>query len=440
MLNDFLKYIWENKLASRKDRILLAVSGGIDSMTMAHLFSKAGFIAGIAHCNFSLRGNDADLDEELVRQFASGLGFEFHVIRFDTKEYASRRKISIQMAARELRYAWFEKLRQEHNYRSTAVAHNLNDNVETILINLVRGTGITGLTGMSPSGNGIIRPLLFASRERIGEYCSANGIAYREDRTNAETKYMRNKIRHLIIPVLRELNPSVEESITATSERLNGTLEILTGYIESLKKSLIREKGENIVFNIPGIKSVSPSASLIFELFREYGISGATSGDLLRVINGRSGGRILTPTHRIIRSRDELIITKLESVTTGEYRIEEIHGFSSLPFITSAQIIDNEQDLKFSGSRAIAWLDYEKIIFPVLFRRWKKGDLFYPFGMKQPKKLSDYFIDRKYSVPDKEKALILESGGEIVWIVGERIDDRFRVDESTSLILRLECK
>ena len=439
MLDDFLKFIWKNRLASRKDRILLAVSGGIDSMVMAHLFREAGFNTGIAHCNFCLRGEESDLDEDLVRKYASSNKLQFHVISFDTKEYASRKKISIQMAARELRYEWFEKIRKDFSYRTTAVAHNMNDNIETVIINLIRGTGITGLTGIKPAGDGIIRPLLFATRTRIEEYCSRNCIEYREDRTNAETRYMRNKIRHLVVPVLRELNPSVVESVSATSDRLEGTLEILTGYIDSIRRSVIQNIGDNVIFSINGLKNLSLSGSLLFELFRPYNIGSKTSGDLLKVINGRTGGQVLTPTHRIIRNRDELIVTPIRIVMNDVSIIENIEELLAHPHIKSAQITDNSQNLKFSAGRSVAFLDYEKIHFPLIIRKWKKGDSFHPFGMKHQKKLSDYFIDRKYSIIDKEKALIMESGGDIVWIIGERTDDRFKVTGATSLVLRLEC-
>lgn len=386
MLNDFLKFIRQNRLAIRKDRIVLAVSGGIDSMVMAHLFIEAGYTPGIAHCNFSLRGREADLDEELVRQFASEHKLEFYSVRFDTKEYAREKKLSVQMAARELRYEWFEKIRREGNFCSTAVAHNLNDNVETILINLIRGTGITGFTGMKPSGNGIIRPLLFATRSRIKEFSSNNGVVYREDTSNAETRYMRNKIRHLVVPVLKEINPFIEESILATAKRLEGTLEILTNYIESIRNFTSHKNGEITAYNIGSLSTIPLSSSLIFELFKPYGINSTTSVDLLNVLNGRTGGQILTASHRLIRNRDELIVSPLKVMGTHEFNIDDFTGFSVIPLIASAEIIDYNHDMKFPDDKLLAFLDYEKISFPVTVRKWKKGDLFFPFGMKHKKK------------------------------------------------------
>jgi tRNA(Ile)-lysidine synthase len=440
MLHEFLKYIRENRLASRKDRILLAVSGGIDSMVMADLFVEAGFTPGIAHCNFTLRGNDADLDEELVRHFASDHGLRFHSVRFDTKGYASANRLSIQMAARELRYNWFGDLRHEYNYRVTAIAHNKNDNVETILINLVRGTGITGLTGIKPSGNGIIRPLLFATREDIEAYSKEKGVPFREDSSNAETKYTRNKLRHLVIPVLKEINPSVEESIASTASRLEGTLEIFVNYIESIRKSSSRTRGDEVIFDIRSLQSLPLTDSLAFELFRQYGINATTAGNLVKVINGRTGGQVITHSSRLVRNRGELIVTPLELGGPGEYLVENAEGFSGLPFIASAALSDNYQDLDLKGDKSVAFLDFEKLTFPVTVRKWRKGDAFFPFGMKHPRKLSDYFIDRKFSLPQKEKMMLMESGGKIVWIIGERIDDRFRVTPATSVVLRLESK
>jgi len=250
MFEEFKSYIKKNNLFRKHDRILMAVSGGIDSMVMSHLFIRLGTEKGIAHCNFSLRGVESDLDEELVKDFACKNGIPFYSIRFNTLEHASSNGISVQMAARELRYEWFEKTRFENSYRLTAVAHNLNDNIETMLINLTRGTGLTGLSGMRPSANMIIRPLLFASRQGIEKYCIENRVPFREDKSNAETKYTRNKIRHLVIPVLKEINPSVEVTLNETAARLAGIDEIVSEYIESIRSGASFKKGTTTIFNV----------------------------------------------------------------------------------------------------------------------------------------------------------------------------------------------
>jgi len=438
MLDEFLKYIQENKIIKKNDPVLLAVSGGIDSMVMTHLFIAAGTAIGIAHCNFCLRGKESDLDEEMVKEFADKNEIRFYSKRFATRDYASKKGISVQMAARELRYEWFETLRKENKFSSVAVAHNLNDNIETLLINLVRGTGITGLTGMKPVSKKIVRPLLFATRRKIMDYCIANRISYREDKSNAETKYTRNKIRHMVIPVLQEINPSIEETLNETAERLSGIHEIVTEYINGVRKKVSIKRKEGIIFNIDKLRNLHVGKAVIFELFRPFGITGAISGDLIRMLASRSGTQVFTRTHRILKNRNEILVYPLEPATTQYFEINDISDLSDTPGILSAGIITDLLDYKIPDDQHVACIDYDKVIFPLIIRKWKRGDYFYPLGMKQRKKLSDYFIDRKFSLVEKEKALILETDGKIVWIIGERIDERFRVTDTTSRILRIQ--
>jgi tRNA(Ile)-lysidine synthase len=440
MFEEFINYIKKNTLFRKQNRILLAVSGGIDSMVMSHLFIKLGTDTGIAHCNFCLRGKESDEDEELVRNFASENKIPFYAIRFRTKEYALKKGISVQMAARELRYEWFEKIRQEHNFDYIAVAHNLNDNIETLLINLTRGTGITGLSGMKPSSNKIIRPLLYATRLKIEEYCNDHSITFREDKSNAETKYIRNKIRHLVIPVLKEINPSIEETLNETAEKLSGIDEILSVYIDGIRSQTSIKKGTAAIFNIEKLKNLRNNKAVIFELFSPYGVTGPASGDLLRLLAGRTGKQIFTKTHRILRNRNDLLVSPLETERHEYFEINSIEDFLLVPGIESAEIISTNRSFRISRKQSVACIDFEKISFPVLIRGWKKGDSFFPLGMKKKKKLSDYFIDKKFSLVRKEQTLILESGGNIAWIIGERLDDRFKVTGLTSRILRIETK
>ena len=435
MLDEFLSFSQKNNLFNRQSRLLLAVSGGIDSMVMTYLFLKLGSNIGIAHCNFCLRGIESDKDEELVRNYANENSIPFYSIRFATKEYAVNKGISVQMAARELRYEWFEKIRKENNFDSVAVAHNLNDNIETMLINLTRGTGLTGLTGMRPVSRKIIRPLLFASRKKIEEYCTNNQIPFREDKSNAETRYTRNRIRHMIIPVLKEINPSVEGTLNDTAERLAGIDEIVSGYIEGIRTQISAEKDKSIVFNVGKLLNLNPGKALIFELFAPFGITRATSADLSGLLTGKTGKQIFTRTHRILRNRNELVVYPLGNDHGRNYEISIIEDFLIVPGIESAGVINIEKDYKIPDNQITACIDFEKIKFPLIIRNWEKGDYFFPLGMEQKKKLSDYFIDRKYSLIEKEKTLILESGGKIVWIIGERLDNRFRVTESTTKIL-----
>jgi len=440
MINNFLKYIEENKLVCKGDRILAAVSGGIDSMVMTDLLMKAGLLSGIAHCNFKLRGKESDLDEQMVRRYAARYRIPFYSIRFETKDHANSKGISIEMAARELRYDWFRKIMKEEGYASIAVAHNLNDNIETLLLNLVRGTGIAGLTGMKPSANYIIRPLLFATRKSIEEYCKKNKISFREDRTNADTNIIRNKIRHKVIPVLREINPSVESTLNETAERLSGIYDILTEGIASIRNSIFRERDDKITVTINQLEPYLHNKTFLFELFRPFGLTGSLTGDLLKIVKGPTGGQIFTGTYRILKNRKEIIISAQSEVENKTFIAASLAELKMCPFITGVKTISASKRLSMDADPGMAYLDFRKISFPVKIRKWEAGDFFFPFGMNRRKKLSDYFIDGKLSRFEKEKALILETGGDIAWIIGRRIDNRFRVTKSTQKVLVIKAR
>ncbi len=440
MINEFKKFISENNLLNPGDKILLAVSGGIDSMVMAHIFHHQKFEIGIAHCNFSLRNGESDKDEELVRQFASENNIQFFAIRFDTKNFAKENKLSIQMAARELRYKWFEETRNKTGFDLIAVAHNLNDNIETLLINLTRGTGLAGLTGMKPLSNKIIRPLLFATRSDIIAYQEQHNVPYREDNSNSDTKYIRNKIRHLIIPVLKEINPSIESTLNEAAERFSGFNEIVTEHIDSLRECIKEEKEQFITFNITILKKYSHNKAVLFELFKPYGITGALLTDLIKIVGGKTGGQVITDTHRIIKNRKELIISAEKKQSEKSYIIESVEELTGFPGISSAKTVSVNSTYEIPYDRHIACIDSQKVFFPLTIRKWKVGDYFYPLGMRQKKKLSDYFIDNKYSIFDKENIFILESEGKIVWIIGDRIDDRFKITNSTKTGLLIKSK
>ena len=437
MLTGFKKFIAENNILKPDEKTLLAVSGGIDSMVMAHLFIQMGYETGILHCNFSLRGKESDKDEELVRKFAESQGIPFFSTRFETKSYAKENGISVQMAARELRYAWFEVVRKENRYDLVAVAHNLNDNIETLIINLTRGTGLAGLSGMRIVSNRIIRPLLFASREQITEYCKLNSIRFREDKSNADTKYIRNKIRHQILPVLKEINPSIEATLNETAERFIGINEIVSEFIHKLREKICEHSDDIITFNISLLRAHMHNRAILFELFKPYGIINVQLEDLLKVINGKTGGQIFTGSHRIIKNRKEIIVSNEEIRDPTSLIIRNITGFKKVPGIESALYAAVTESFEIPNSTTTACLDAEKLLFPLIVRKWKPGDYFYPLGMKQKKKLSDYFIDNKYSILVKENKLILESDGKIVWIIGDRIDNRFKITRTTKKALTI---
>jgi tRNA(Ile)-lysidine synthase len=440
MISKFKKYISENDLINPGDKILLAVSGGIDSMVMTYLFQNLNYKIGIAHCNFSLRAQESDKDQELVSLYASQHNIPFYSTRFETKTFAKKNKLSVQMAARELRYKWFEEIRSKHSYDSIAVAHNLNDNIETLLINLTRGTGLTGMAGIRPVSNRIIRPLLFATRQEILSFQIRHKIAFREDKSNADTKYTRNKIRHLIIPVLKEINPSIELTLNETAERFTGINEIVLNYISGLREIISEEKEQFVKFNISQLKTYLHNKAILFELFKPFNITNARLNDLLKVIDGNTGGQIITGTHRIIKNRKEIIVSAEEIANETFYTIKNISAFCIFPGISSARYVTISQTFEIPSDPHMACIDSEKVSFPMIIRKWKAGDYFYPLGMRQKKKLSDYFIDKKYSRFNKEDVSILESGGKIVWIIGDRIDDRFKITGSTKKGLLIKSK
>ena len=439
MLEKFKKFIADNNLIKPGDRILLAVSGGIDSMVMTHLFQQLENNVGIAHCNFSLRSLESDKDEEMVCKFASDNNIAFFSTRFETKDYAAKNGLSVQMAARELRYSWFEEIRQENRYDSIAVAHNLNDKIETLIINLIRGTGIAGLTGIKPVFNRIIRPLLFAKRQEIAAYCNEHRITFREDLSNTDTKYLRNKVRHLIIPVLKEINPLVESALNETADRFIGINEIVSEYISGIRKSVSEHRDEFITFNISLLKQYMHNRVIIYELFKPFSINDVPLNDLINIIEGKTGGQIFTGTHMIIKNRKEIIVSCEKAVDEAPRVIENIQEFDGVPEIVSVRSVIVTDMFEIPSGPLSACIDSDKISFPLIIRKWEAGDYFYPLGMKQTKKLSDYFIDNKYSGIEKKNARILESDSKIVWIIGDRIDNRFRITRSSKYALILNA-
>lgn len=435
MLGEFLKYIEDHRLAKKNDRILVAVSGGIDSMVMTDLFIRSGYNIGIIHCNFALRGHESDMDEELVRKLATENNLAFHTKKFSTAAYAKKNGISIQMAARELRYAWFEEMRIRNGYDYVAIAHNLNDSTETLLINLTRGTGIAGLVGIKPSFNKIIRPLLFATRNAIEEYCSLKKITYREDRSNSETKYSRNKIRHLVLPVLREINPAAEIAINETAERLSFIYEAVNEYIDEIRAKTASGTGNKTFFYAGRLKQFIKNDGVLFELFRPYGINTSTLQSLKKIITGATGKQVFTRTHRLVKDREKILVSEICDPEKKSYEINTLKELRTIPLIRSITRKKFTSAFKIPTDPMTACIDLEKISFPLVIRTWKSGDFFYPLGMSRKKKLSDFLTDRKLSRPDKDSTMVLESEGKIVWIIGERIDNRYRITNETKQIL-----
>lgn len=436
MLSRFLEFSEREKLFTGGSRLLLAVSGGIDSMVMAWLFREAGIEYSIAHCNFSLRGDESDGDEEFVAAYARTSSISFFSRRFDTMTYAGTHRISVQMAARELRYDWFRSLIRSEGFDSVAVAHNLNDNVETFLINLSRGTGLHGLTGMSPRTGDIIRPLLFATREEIASYASARGIDFREDRSNAEVKYIRNRIRHKVIPELEKVNPGILAAVADTMKHLSSDSSLVDTYLSLLSGQLFTFSGDSAGVEISSLMALNPLEPHIFGLFRPFGLFPKQTDEVISLLQSGTGRSVYTATHRLLNDRGRIIISPRISEAPEEYTFNSIDEIRISGLFSALRITEPSDDA-LPATHLTASLDLDLVAFPVTVRPWKPGDRFMPLGMKQMKKISDFLIDLKVPVTEKEQVLLLLSGSDVMWVMGYRIDDRFRVSEETGKIIVL---
>lgn len=425
-----------HQMASDQDKILVGVSGGIDSMVLLHLLIHTGLSVGVAHCNFSLRGEESDGDEQFVRYYCLMNGIQFHSIRFDTMEYAKENGFSIQVAARKLRYAYFDELCREHKYTRIAIAHNLNDSVETVLLNLSRGTGLKGLTGIKHVNGKVIRPLLFALRSEIEEYANAHNINYREDSSNATTKYKRNFIRHKVLPLLQNLNPSVYQSIALTAANLSESQVLVDRQLEQIRSTLVRGKGNSFLLSLSKLNDVPAAQLFLVEFLADFGFTPSQAREAYNLIHSISGKFIESETHTVFHDREFLIVQpkiRTEDIDIEIYpETESIDEPLKMIFQTfDAIIINIEKDTK------VANLDWQKLKFPLRIRHWRPGDRFIPLGMKGFKKVSDFLIDIKLPVADKQKVFVLTSGNDIVWVIGYRIDNRFRIDNETQRVYKV---
>jgi tRNA(Ile)-lysidine synthase len=446
MLEAFKKYIDQNKLSLKHQRILLTVSGGVDSMVMVDLFKKCGFDFGIAHCNFGLRQEMSDKDELFVLDYARKNQIPFHTARFDTAGYAAQKGISIQMAARELRYSFFERIRSENHFDFIATAHHTNDNVETVLLNLVKGTGIAGLHGILPKTNKIIRPLLFASKEQILHYADEEKIAYREDISNASSRYQRNKIRNEIIPLLKTMNPALEDTFQRNISIFRLTEQLFNERLAFYKKRLLDKRGNEVFIPLRLLAKYPYPANLLFELIKPYGFNVEQIDALLKQVETQSGQKVMNDEWTMVKSRDFLIIYSEKPEMTERLYIGENQSKSVLgEYIFQTKIIEHNKKFNIPQQPAYASLDMEKLTFPLLIRKWKKGDYMYPFGLKKPgsnkigkKKISDILTDLKVNAFDRNNILVVQSGDKTAWLVGIRIDDRFKITPKTTQIFQIK--
>ena len=433
----FIHFLFQSCNCDGKESFLLAVSGGIDSMVMLDLFQTHGLKFAMAHCNFTLRGKESDGDEEFVRQTALNAGTRFFVKRFDTLKYAKDRSISIQMAARELRYQWFTELARDQHFDLTATAHHKDDSVETFLINLSRGTGITGLTGIKPLSGNLVRPLLFLSRAAIRFYADTLNICWREDSSNESVKYMRNKIRHVLLPEISKSLPGFTEAVNKTMIQLQEVKDLLDAATSEFFKDAVTTTGQRVEIEIAKITNTPSSGILLFEVLQRFGFNHDTIDRLLETLKGQPGKQFLSRTHELTVDRSFLIVRPLMISEDQESEIQSGAAAIQYPVNLTLRVFENEKTCEIPGDSTIASFDMYAIRFPLIIRKWKKGDFFYPLGMKGRKKLSDFFVDEKIALPDKKRIWILESAGNIIWVIGLRIDDRYKVTSATEQILQI---
>lgn len=414
-------------------KILLAVSGGLDSVVLAHLCSAAKLNFSIAHCNFNLRGEESDEDEDFVLDLGDALGVEVFIENFDTEAYAKDAKISIQMAARDLRYNWFKELSAALKFDHILTAHHANDNLETFLINLIRGTGLEGLTGINSDSDKIVRPLSGFTRKVIEKYAIREKIQWREDSSNASSKYLRNKIRLEIIPVMEEINPQVIEGFMKTQEYLKESSSLVDDYIGLLYSEIVFKDNFGYRLKIDILQKIPNTKAVLYQLLKTFGFT--EWDDVFDLLNSQSGKIVFSETHRLIRDREHLILTEIPSEKNQKvYKLQEGEEIVMLPIGTFA--FEEVKEISKTGENCI-YVANEKLTFPLTLRKWEIGDSFYPFGMSGKKKLSDFFKDKKLSLPEKENTWLLCSEDKIVWVVNHRADDRFAIKDPSEKILKI---
>ncbi|WP_369753602.1 tRNA lysidine(34) synthetase TilS [Flavobacterium sp. WC2409] len=417
-------------------KLFLATSGGLDSMVMAHLFQQLDYKIALAHCNFQLRGVESFGDQKFVQDFAEANDIPVFITQFDTQAFAKDYKLSTQVAARDLRYNWFYELLETENYDYILTAHHADDNIETFLINLSRGTGLEGLTGIPAENGNIIRPLLLFSREEIAHYAEENKIEWREDSSNASDKYLRNKIRHDLVPLLKELNPHFIESFQKTQSYLQESAAMVEDASIMVYQQVVRQEEDEMHFNLNQLKRLPNYKSYLYQWLHEFGFSAWD--DVYDLVDSQSGKQIFSSEFRLLKDRDSLILSPINFETENEeYCIEKGVQDVKIPLNLSFCKVD---DISISSNTAI-FVDEDKLHYPLSLRRWKEGDNFQPFGMEgKTKKLSKFFKDEKFSLLEKENCWILWSGDSIVWVIGYRQDERFRINSTTQNILKIDLE
>jgi len=423
MLDQFKQHIVQKFPESVSGKTLLAVSGGVDSMVLLHLYHALKLDFAVAHCNFQLRGSESDLDEKLVTDFCRKHNIPYFVERFDTMQFVESRKVSIQIAARELRYNWFKQICADNDYQFIATAHHLDDQAETFLINFTRGTGIDGLVGIPEKNENIIRPLLNFSREKILNYATENGVEWREDQSNATTKYLRNKMRHLLLPVLKEENTEFLKSFQNTLNHLKQTQLLANDAVAFFEKECVQMNEGQLEINLDNAQDFSNKKHYLLQVLKRYGF---TSADEIEKICLSEAGKVLKNDDcTVLKDRNKLIVFKEKSVNDDLFYINSKSDVLNLPFFMNISEVEKEE---FNSDKCTIFVNSNLLKWPLVLRRKQTGDFFQPFGMNGIKKVSKFFKDEKLSKIQKDNTWILENGdGKIIWIVGSRADNRFKI-------------
>ena len=434
MKEQIQQYIIQHQLLSGEKPVVVGISGGADSVALLHILVSLGYKCIAAHCNFNLRGDESFRDEQFTIDFTKRLQIPLCKISFETNKYAQENRLSVEMAARELRYRWFEELLNTYDADAVAVAHHRDDSVETLLINLTRGSGLTGLTGIKPKNGNVVRPLLCVSREDIYAYIENNGLEYVTDSSNSSDIYTRNFIRLKVIPLLEEINPSVKASLARTANHLYDASLIYNHSIEEARRVII----QNNRLSISALLSFPAPATILYEMLKPYGFSRTVCESIFTVLDKDSGKIFYSSTHRLLKDRSDLLIDVLSGEESKAYLINLEDDNVDLPVELKPEIVVIKESYQIEKDKKFAYFDFDKLSFPLVLRHWQEGDWFVPFGMKGKKKISDYFSDKKFSLFDKEKTWLLCSGQDVIWIVGERTDNRYRIEKTTKRVLKLK--
>ena len=432
MLNQFQIHLQTNFPYLKDKKLLLAISGGIDSMVLLHLFHKLEFDITVAHCNFSLRDAESDADEDFVKSTCKALKIPYCIQKFDTKQFASDYKLSIQLAARKLRYDWFSELLSEQKLDYVLTAHHLDDEIETFLINFTRGTGLEGLTGIPAKNENVIRPLLKFSREQIEVFAKENNIKWKEDSSNSSNKYLRNKLRHDVVPILKELNPSFMHSFQNTLKNLKQSQSLVDDASRIVYRKVVQEEENQKKINISELKQLENYEAYLYQWLKPLGFTAWD--DIYDLVEAQSGKQVFSADYLLLKDRNDLIVTTRDFGNQISYKIEKTNLQVNIPLKLTLCNIGYISNL---NSNCI-FVDEDKISFPLTIRKWQEGDVFYPSEMQGKKKVSKYFKDQKFSLIDKQNQWLLCSNDEIVWIINQRADQRFLADDNTKNILKIE--